>query len=204
MIAARLDHLVLTAPDLAAGAAHVRQALGVPLEEGGRQPRMGSHSCLLALGAVYLEVIAPDPDTPPEAPPRWFDLDQARAPRLSHWAAACGDLEAALAAAPEGAGRPLDLTRGDLGWRMAVPEDGRLPYDGGFPALVEWQGAAHPAARLIDRGCRLTRLELTHPEAEALHAALAPLFTALPVSVSQGPPGLRAEVETPLGLRHLQ
>jgi hypothetical protein len=52
---------------------------------------------------------------------------------------------------------------------------GKLPFDGLFPALIEWEGTAvHPAPRLPDQGVRLKALELHSPEAEALRAALAP------------------------------
>jgi hypothetical protein len=60
--ATRLDHLVVVAPTLGAGAASVRSALGADLHPGGRHDRMGTHNVLLRLGPdVYLEVIAADP-----------------------------------------------------------------------------------------------------------------------------------------------
>ena len=52
-----------------------------------------------------------------------------------------------LAAAPPGTGMPVAIwQRGDYRWHMAVPADGSLPFDGGFPALIQWQGPLHPAA----------------------------------------------------------
>ena len=111
-----------------------------------------------------------------------------------------GTLEAALAAAPAGAGVPWDLERGDLKWRMAVPTDGKLPFTNCFPAMIEWQGSAHPAPRLPDHGIRMTGLTLTHPEAEALRSALAPLITDSRLRVEQGPaPALSVELTGPKG-----
>ena len=60
---AQFDHLVITAPSLAAGIAYVRDTLGVTPEPGGRHPHMGTHNALLKLGPdSYLEVLAVDPE----------------------------------------------------------------------------------------------------------------------------------------------
>jgi hypothetical protein len=195
----RIDHLAVTADDLDAAAAAVEAALGVAMETGGRHALMSTHNRLLGLGDVYLEAIAPDPAAPAPGRPRWFRLDERRgAARLSNWVAACDDLEAALAAAPPGAGAPVALERGDFRWRMGVPQDGRLPFGECFPALIAWDGAAHPARALPDRGLRLRRLVVTHPEANALRRALAALADPR-LSVVSGPVGLRAEIDTPRG-----
>ncbi|MCC5982852.1 MAG: VOC family protein [Rhodobacteraceae bacterium] len=202
----RLDHLAIAAETLDAGVAAVEAALGMALHPGGRHARMGTHNRLLSLGpAEYLEVIAIDPDAPAPDHPRWFDLDRFTGrPRPQTWIARCDDLQAALALAPEGAGRPLDFARDDLRWRMAVPADGRLPFDSLFPALIAWQGARHAAARLPDTGARLEALVLRHPQADALRAALGPLMNDARVSVSTGPVALSAAIRTPHGLRVLE
>ncbi len=198
-----IDHLAVSALTLDAGAAAVEAALGMAMSPGGVHPHMATHNRLLSLGEVYLEVIAIDPAAPAPAWPRWFDLDSfAGPPRLTNWICATDDLEAAVAAAPEGVGVPLDLQRGDLRWRMAVPGDGRLPFDGCFPALIQWQGP-HPAARLPDQGARLLRLEVAHPQAEALRAALGASDPRV-VIVQGAEKALRAEIDTPHGLRVLE
>ena len=57
----RLDHLVVVASTLEAGAQFVEQALGVAPSPGRRHPHMGTHNLLLSLGpAAYLEVAAID------------------------------------------------------------------------------------------------------------------------------------------------
>ncbi|MBN2631897.1 MAG: VOC family protein [Rhodobacteraceae bacterium] len=196
----RLDHLAVSCTTVAEGADWVQAVLGLPLVAGGKHPHMGTHNRLLRLGDLYLEVIAIDPGAPAPAGPRWFDLDHFDGPpRLTNWVAACDDLDAVLAMAPAGAGRAVDLARGDLRWRMAVPEDGRLPFDGAFPGLIQWQGI-HPAQRLPDSGARLLRLDLAHPDADALRAALTGLDDAR-VVVTAGPVGLRAQIDTPAGAR---
>lgn len=201
----RLDHLAVSAGMLAEGVAAVEAALGVTLAPGGVHPAMGTHNRLLGLGDLYLEVIAADPAAPTLSRPRWFDLDRfSGPPRLTNWIAACDDLEAEIAFGPEGIGRPMALERGDLRWRMAVPDNGRLPFDEAFPALICWQGPAHPAQRLPDAGVRLIRLEIAHPEAAALTAALAGRMDDHRLAVVPGSaPALRAEFQTPSGRRNL-
>lgn len=206
----QLDHLVITAPDLEAGGEFVMTELGVTPSAGGRHAAMGTWNRLVSLGAgVYLEVIATDPGAPSPGRPRWFGLDaRPGAPRLSHWVLRGDDIDAALAAAPPGTGVPMDLQRGDLRWRMAVTPAGRLPFDDIFPALIEWAPGPHPAAMLPDAGLRLARLEIAHPEAAALSAALAALPGGLAdpriAFVTAPTPGLCAHIDTPRGRKFLQ
>ncbi|WP_102225092.1 VOC family protein [Acidimangrovimonas sediminis] len=200
------DHLAVSAAGLDAGVAAVEAALGVAPGPGGRHARMGTHNRLLGLGDLYLEVIAVDPAAPAPGRARWFDLDRfAGVPRVTNWIARCDDLGAALTLAPEGAGAPVAFERDGLHWQMAVPEDGVLPFDNCFPAMIRWEGEAagarHPARRLEETGCRLRRLEIAHPRAAELEAALAPLILDARVAVVPGAaPGMRAEIETPRGV----
>ena len=203
------DHLAIAAESLSAGVAWTETALGVPLEPGGVHPLMGTHNALLSLGpTAYLEVIAINPAIEAPVHPRWFALnDFGGAPRLRAWILRVDDLDAALALAPPGAGRPVALSRGDLRWRMAIPKDGWLPYDGLFPGLISWSGAAHPAQRLIDRGVRLSALTLQHPQAFELGQALARVGvrpdTGPRLEVRRGPVAITARLQTPTGARSL-
>jgi Glyoxalase-like domain len=201
----RLDHLAVSAATLDEGAAWVEQALGVPLVPGGKHPHMGTHNRLLSLGDLYLEVIAIDPTAPKPAHPRWFDLDHFQGPpRLTNWICRTEDLDAALAAAPEGTGTATDLARGDYRWRFAIPVSGRLPFDDSFPALIQWQGDLHPARALRDHGIRLVRLDITHPKALALQTALNGQPADPRISFATSPyRAIRATFQTPHGLRVL-
>lgn len=199
---AAFDHLAIAASALEPGAAAVAGRLGVPLETGGRHAAMATHNRLLGLGpGEYLEVIAPDPAAPPPGRPRWFALDAfAGPPAPRAWVLRVPDLGAALARAPSGAGRPVDFARDALRWRMAVPDDGILPFDGLFPALIQWTEGGHPAGALPDRAIRLAALELHHPQAGALAAALAGLIAEPRLRVVAAPaPALRAALDTPRG-----
>lgn len=202
----RFDHIAISAETLADGVAMVEERLGVSLAGGGQHPHMATHNRLLGLGDLYLEVIAADPGAPRPAWPRWFDLDSfSGPPRLTNWIARCENITAALAASPDGTGIPVALQRGDYRWQMAVPTDGKLPFSGGFPALIQWQGDLHPARALPESGVRLTRLEIAHPDAPALRAALAGLLEDSRVVIVEGAASaLRASFTTPHGVRVLE
>jgi hypothetical protein len=201
----QLDHLAISCADLGMGVAHVEAALGVTLSPGGQHPRYGTHNRLLGLGeGEYLEVIAPEPGAPVTGP-RWFDLDRAGAPRLGNWIVRVPDLAAALDDAPVDAGVAVSLTRADLAWIIAVPPDGRLPMEGGYPTLIEWGPGTHPSVRLSDSGLRLTAFEVHHPDAVALGGWLAPELADTRVTfIVSGVPRLRACFSTPDGLRWLE
>jgi catechol 2,3-dioxygenase-like lactoylglutathione lyase family enzyme len=174
----QLDHLAVAAATLEDGRAFVEDALGIRLQPGGKHARYGTHNLLAGLAdGLYLEVIAIDPDAPPPADPRWFRLDEFHgAPCLHNWICRTEDIDAALSKMPQGTGKPVDLQRGDLRWQMAVPSDGRLPFDDTCPAVIQWH-SPHPAPKLTQTGARLVRLVVRHPNAQELSAQLAPVLT---------------------------
>ncbi|MFC3615167.1 VOC family protein [Lutimaribacter marinistellae] len=198
-----LDHLAVAGKTLEEASAHVEQALGVAMQPGGQHARFGTHNMLLGLGdGLYLEAIAIDPKAPSPGRMRWFDLDHLDGPpHLRCWICRVPDLDAALMTAPPGCGDPIELERGDLKWKMAVPDTGILPYDNVFPALIQWRGDLHPANMLADSGCRLRSLTVSHPDVEPLRGDLEGIAL---VRVERGEPGLVAEIETPHGVRVLE
>lgn len=173
-----LDHLALACDPLDAGVAAVRDVLGIELPASGKHPVMGTHNRLTGMGPeMYFEVIAIDPDAAPIDRPRWFNLDAfSGPPRLGNWILRTEDMEAALDALPAGFGEPIALERGPFKWRMAVPQTGVLPWGGWAPAIIQWQGAAHPTQSLPDSGLRLASLTLHHPDAENIAHVLSPLM----------------------------
>ncbi len=200
-----LDHIAVASLTLQDATDHVAQALGVTLQPGGEHAVFHTHNTLLGLeDGLYLEAIAINPDAPVPDRPRWFDLDRFQgAPRLTNWICRCDDLDATLAALPEGFGTPVSLQRGDLRWRMAVPASGVLPYDNCAPALIEWEGDAHPATRLTASGCQLQELYVSHPDAGELEDMLAPHLVDDRVIFSDGPARLSSVFDTPNGRRTL-
>ena len=201
-----LDHLAVVARTLDEGTTYVEAILGAKLSPGGKHPDMGTHNRLLSLGPqVYLEVIAVDNDAPKPQHRRWFNLDNyTGAPRMTNWVCRTDDLDQALSEAPPGSGRPMTMSRGDISWRMGVPDFGRLPFDDAMPALIEWQGDSSPNKRLPDHGFRLTRLDVFHPNADELLDAFPSLHSIDLASVREGPEKrLIATISTPEGNRIL-
>ncbi|GLT09639.1 polyphosphate kinase [Sulfitobacter porphyrae] len=200
-----LDHIAVAGASLQRATDHVTRSLGQTPQPGGEHAVFHTHNTLLGLeDGLYLEAIAVNPDAPVPDRPRWFDLDRfAGQPRLTNWICRCEDLEATLAALPAGFGAPVSLQRGDLRWRMAVPASGILPFDNCAPALMQWEGGNHPAARLAPSGCRLERLTVTHPDAAALADMLAPVLTDGRLVFAAGPAGLTAAFDTASGARIL-
>jgi glyoxalase-like protein len=201
-----IDHLVVAAASLEAGARYVQDMLGVEPEAGGEHARMGTHNRLLKLGAaLYLEVIAIDPAAPHPAHARWFALDRRAPhapPRLVTWVVRTNDIEAAAARCGVELGNIETMTRGSLSWRITIPRDGSLPFDGVMPALIQWDVDEHPAMRMADRGCTLAALEGHHAEAVCIRAALEALGLS-GVKVAEPAPGeptsLAAAIDTDKG-----
>lgn len=206
-----IDHITITAPDLASGAAYVKKLLGIDPQVGGEHPRMGTHNMFVRLGAaLFLEIIAINPAAARPGRSRWFALDTLKPdskPRLSNWVARTPDIRAALSQTQEYLGDIEAMSRGDNHWLITIPQDGSLPFDGIAPALIEWHTARHPATGMQDFGMSLVKLELLHPDAARIDELIQKLgmqgdVVVKPVSTGQ-PAQLIAHIMTPLGLRIL-
>lgn len=205
----RIDHITVVSPTLDAGSEWVFERLGVRPQRGGEHPRMGTHNLLLRLGdAMFLEVIAVNPDGAEPSRPRWFALDtlpRDAAPRLGCWVTRTEDIEKSLGSASTELGVAEPMARGTLEWLISIPEDGSLPLNGVAPALIQWQTVRHPALAMQDQGCSLAALELWHPEPARVERLLAELAIAEPsvkIAVAHAvAPALVAHIETPQGLR---
>ena len=202
------DHLVVAAASLESGVAWIEERLGVHASPGGKHVAMGTHNALVGLGpGAYLEVIAIDPALAPPARPRWYALDDPRmraelaeSPALIHWAARTRDIAADATRSPVDLGTIMPMRRGDLEWRLTVPDDGHLPARGLVPTLIQWCGR-HPTDTLHDTGVRLTALAGEHPEPAPVRAALVALGFAETLKVSYGRvPRLAAMLRTPRGV----
>jgi len=205
----RLDHVVLGAESLQAGAAAVERALGARLWPGGKHARMGTHNCLLRLGDdAYLEVLAIDPDAPPPRHPRWLSLDTPstrdrlrQGPCLLTWVVRVPSTQ--LPPLPLPLGPWEAFQRNGLSWQLTVRPDGTLPADGLFPSLIVWHGEDHPCRRLPESGCRLAALHVEHPAASGLPEGLDAL--GLPgVYASSDAARVTLALDTPSGARVLR
>jgi len=213
-----IDHLVVAARTLDEGVAWCEATLGVTPGPGGAHPLFGTHNRLLKLDgsgppAAYLEIIAIDPKASPTRAAhqrRWFDLDDPamharlaqHGPQLVHWVASVPDIGAAVAALqaigiPRGpvVSASRQTPEGLLQWHISVRDDGQRLFNGALPTLIQWVGT-HPTRHMPDSGVSLRQLRLRHAGAAGLRAALQVLRLE-GLTVSDGPAGLTAELDTP-------
>jgi Glyoxalase-like domain len=203
-----IDHLVIATPDVGATAADILRDWGVRLETGGSHSGRGTRNELTGLGgATYLEVIGPDDAQakPPFARP--MGVDDATEARLVGWCARPHIPLADAVEVLEMLGFPvtpisaMDRRRPDgvlLSWHLTFPFVGH-PHHGSVPFLIDWGASPHPATTLA-HPARLVALNITHPHAPRLHAALSQLGDTSQMRIRQGEPGLTAEVLTPNGV----
>jgi hypothetical protein len=172
-----LDHIAVLGTDLAGAMAYCQTKLALEMAAGGKHARFGTHNRLIGLqDRIYLEAVAIYHDAPAPKAARWFGLDHfSGVPRLDKWICRVPDIKSALKALPE-AGRPVHVTRGELSWTMAVPADGQLPWNGLFPALIEWHVKDLPGDMLPKADRCLEQLVVSHPDASGLATRLAPFL----------------------------
>ena len=191
---AHIDHLVIGTNDLASGTDWTESRLGAACDGGGAHPLMGTHNRLMRLaGGPYLEVIAIDPDASSPGRPRWFTLDRektksrfATGPGALCWVAAVSDIETAVRQCGYDCGQITTVTRGDLQWRLTIPDDGSLPAGGVLPSLIEWPEGMHPVASLAETDIHLDTIHLTHPDPAHIEACLDRLGLASIATVTSG------------------
>ncbi|MFE9622251.1 VOC family protein [Streptomyces sp. NPDC006527] len=202
-IPSRLDHLVLTTPDLAATVAEFTRRTGVTPAPGGVHLGLGTRNHLVGLGGrAYLEIIGPDPEQPAPAGPRPFCVDGLDRPRTSTWAISPPDLDRAVAAArasgyDPGDVREMSRRRPDgtvLEWRLT---DGGAPHPSGLvPFLIDWGSTVHPSASGLPV-TPLSEMSATAPDPDEIRPLLAALGTSL--TLTEGPVGISFTVDTPNG-----
>ena len=202
-----LDHLAIAAKDLSSGVNHVQKQLSVSPPFGGEHALMNTHNHLMKLGTdEFLEVISINPAAPKPERPRWFALDHFNddTPRLITWVTRTDNFDAAMDATQSLNWQALTVSRGELTWRIAVPEDGSLPFDGVFPTIIEWPMRPLPGSKMADFNCSLKKLQITHPEAHKLEAHLLPLIDDQRITITQGESArISALIDTPDGPREL-
>lgn len=202
-IPARLDHLVLATPDLAATVADFTRRTGVAPAPGGVHVGLGTRNHLVSLGGSgYLEIIGPDPEQPDPDGPRPFGVDALPGPRTVSWAIRTPDLDATIAAArarghDPGPARAMSRRTPDgtlLSWRLTDGTD--TEPCSLVPFLIDWGTSPHPTASGLPE-TPLLALSATTPDPEGLRPRLAALDIELPLS--EGPLGMSFTVDTPHG-----
>ena len=204
----RIDHVAVGAETLEQAVAAMEVALGVTVPRGGKHDAMSTHNCVMQCGnESFFELIAIDPDAPADpGRRRWFTLDEpatrarlAERPRALCWVVGTDDLDSVIQSSPVDLGDVVLFTRGERSWRLTVPKDGSLPMDGLIPAFIEWSPGPHPSTAQQDLGVTLSRVQLSHPDADGLTDILKTLQVDHLADVREGPSGLSFALQTPKG-----
>ena len=202
MLISTLDHIVVGAKELNSGTAQLKILLDCEFLAGGKHTLMATHNSLLKLQKdIYLEVIATDPDACPANPidgrKRWFALDAkstqdklARTAQPLTWVIAVSDIEYAKSKCGYDPGEIIEVSRGDLKWRLTVPADGSLIEEGVLPSLIEWPKGQNPANHLPESGVGIKSLVISHPNPERILDTLEKLKFSGPVETITGERGL--------------
>jgi hypothetical protein len=208
-----LDHLVVVAPTLAEGVAHVRSCIDLDVPFGQRHPYMGSHNHLLQLGdSVYLEIVAVDPNGERPSRSRWFGLDDEKAVkadwdagrRLRGWVARTDGIAVVLADREHVLGRRVSLPWAEPSFDFAITDDGALPFGGAAPCIIDRRGKARSMAVIPDLGARLVSFSIAHPDSTAVEALYRELAVDRPpVVVPGGDLRYHARVQTAAGVKEL-
>ncbi len=203
----KIDHIVMACCHLSEGQAELQSRLGIAIPDGGKHPMMSTHNALIQAGGdIYFELIAIDPEAPPPDRPRWFSLDDPKThahidtkPRALCWVVGVHDLDAFAAQSPINLGRILSLSRGDLRWRLTVPDDGHLPMGGLIPAFIEWPDGKNPCKHMPDNALRLNQITISSPEPHQMTELMTVLGIDGLANVVKGSAGLSFDVKTPKG-----
>ena len=198
----RLDHLVISGKTLDEATYHIESRLGVKLQEGGCHDRFGTHNRLLNLSdGIYLEAIAIDSRAENPSYPRWFSLDTFdEEAKITNWVCRSENINLDFKNIFFKNAEILQLERDKLEWLMALPKNGNLPFDGAFPALLQWK-TNPPTNNLIQSGCTLKHMTIFHPEAVKLRKKIQVLYDPRISFEMHNRVEFFAEFHTPNGIR---
>ena len=209
----QLDHITIIAPSLTEGVDHVRTCLDIDVPFGRHHDYMGTYNHLLRLGeAVYLEIIAVNPDAPRPARPRWFGLDDPQSVRaawddgrrLRGWVVRTNEIDSLLSRHGAALGEKVELTANNGSFFFSIPRDGSLPLGEAMPSVIDRRGKSPPVAPMADLGARLQSLTIEHPDPDRIADLYRQLAIEAPPRVQKGERiHYRAEIRTPSGLRVL-
>ena len=200
-----LDHIAISGKTLDEASDHIESSLGVKLQEGGCHDRYGTHNRLLSLAdGIYLEAIAINPKAEKPAYPRWFNLDNFDGtPRITNWICRSENIYLEFKNIFFENAEIIHITRNKLKWFMALPKNGILPFDGAFPALLQWK-TNPPTTKLVPSGCSLKHMTIFHPEAAKLRKKIQ-IFNDPRISFeTHNGFNFFAEFNTPHGLRSMR
>lgn len=182
MLITEPDHFVIAARTLKEGVDYIHSKLGVVIPKGGEHPKMGTHNHLMNLGNTFLEIIAINPDQQPQRMPRWYNLDSeqlqkqlSQSPKLITWVVRTNNIEEAASKTSINLGKIEKVSRGNLTWKITVPEDGSLPENGIFPTLIQWPENVKPWENMQNLGYNFLKLQISHPSPQMIAGELSRL-----------------------------
>ena len=211
MIQSTIDHIVIGAADLENATKRVENLIKANFSSGGKHPLMATHNRLIKLqNSIYMEIISIDPSASmPQLSTqkkRWFSLDSqstkrrlSLAPQPLCWVAAVDNIEQAVSNCGYNPGRIIEVTRDELRWRLTVPENGKLSFDGVLPILIEWPNGKNPAKKMLESNLCLQQLTLFHSNPKKIKHVLSKLNIAGPISIEPGEPRIQFSFKTASG-----
>ena len=203
----RIDHIVIGAANLISGTNILETKLNVNFSPGGEHQIMGTHNNLLKLQSdIYLEVIANNPNVDKPSRQRWFSLDEAstkekikHSPRALCWVLEVDNIENTVKKCGYNPGEILQISRGELTWKITVPSNGSLVDNGVLPALIEWPSGQHPSKKLTNSNVSINKLSLFHPEPYKIKNIISHLIESDLICVSEGLPKIEFILTTQNG-----
>ena len=203
----RIDHIVIGTTDLIPGTKILETKLSANFSLGGKHEIMGTHNKLLKLQSdIYLEVIANNPNVNNPSRPRWFSLDEERtkekikhSPRALCWVLEVDNIENTVKKCGYNPGKILQISRGELTWKITVPSNGMLVDNGVLPALIEWPSGQHPSKKLTNNNISMNNLSLFHPEPNKIKNIISNLIESNLIRVSEGVPKIEFILTTENG-----
>ena len=203
----RIDHIVIGAAGLVSGTNILETKLCTKFSPGGEHQIMGTHNKLLKLQSdIYLEVIANNPNVSNPSHPRWFSLDDEKtkekiqsSPRPLCWVLAVDNIEKTVKKCGYNPGEILQMSRGELTWKITVPSNGVLVENGVLPALIEWPNDQHPSKKLSTSKVSINKLSLFHPEPYKIKKIIYNLIDSDLIRVSEGYPKIELILTTQNG-----
>jgi len=203
----RIDHIVIGAVNLISGTKILETKLRTKFSPGGEHQIMGTHNKLLKLQSdIYLEVIANNPNIDKPSRQRWFSLDETKtkekikhAPKTLSWVLAVDNIEKTVKTCGYNPGEILQMSRGELTWKITVPSNGGLVDNGVLPALIEWPINQHPSTNLINSKVSINKLSIFHPESYKIKNIISNLIESDLINVSDGFPKIELILTTQNG-----
>ena len=211
MIQSSIDHIVIGATDLEKATKKVEDLIEADFSTSGKHPLMATHNRLIKLqNSIYMEVISIDPSASiPQSSAqkkRWFSLDSpstkcrlSLAPQPLCWVAAVDNIEQAVSNCGYNPGRIIEVTRDELRWRLTVPENGKLSFDGVLPILIEWPNGKNPAKKMLESNLCLQQLTLFHSNPKRIKHVLSKLNISGPINIEFGEPRIEFSFKTASG-----